>query len=100
MKVESLCIDSGKLVIHRDVLEVIYTLVDTTSSGGDIPLRILKGKQIFPQALCKWINNSLETGAFPDPLKVAEIAPIHKKKGPFDKDSYRPMVFYRCIKSL
>ena len=63
-------------VTPKDVLDVISTLVDTKSSGRDIPLRILTGNKLFSQVLCKWINNSLKTGAFPDPLKLAEITPI------------------------
>ena len=59
------------------------------SSGGDIPLRILKGNKIFPQVLCKWISNSLKTGDFPDPLKLAEITTIHEEEDQFDKDNYR-----------
>ena len=47
-------------VIPKEVLDVISTLVDTKSSGGDIPLSILKENKIFPQVLCKWINNSLK----------------------------------------
>ena len=40
---------------------------------------ILKGNKIFPQVLCKWINNSLKNGEFPDPIKLAEIGLTHKK---------------------
>ena len=40
---------------------------------------------MFPQVLCKWINDSLKTGAYPDSVKLAEIMPIHKKADPFDK---------------
>ena len=47
-------------VIPKEVLDVIFTLVDTKSSGGGIPLSILKENKIFPQVLCKWINNSLK----------------------------------------
>ena len=60
----------------------------TKSSGGDITLGILKGNKIFPQVLCKWINDSLKTGAFQGPLKLAEITPTHKKEDPLDKDNY------------
>ena len=46
---------SGELVTtHNDVLDVISTLVDTKSSGGDNSLRILKGNKTSPQVLCKW----------------------------------------------
>ena len=34
------------------------------------------------------MNDSLKTGAFPDPLKLAEITPIHKKVDPFNKDNW------------
>ena len=84
----------------KDVLNVISTLVDTMSSRGDIPLRILKGNKIFPQVLCKWINNSLKTCAFPDSLKLAEITPVHKTKDPFYKDNYRPSSILSLISSL
>ena len=65
-------------------IDVNSTLVDTKSSGGDIPLTILKGNKMFPQVLCKWMNDSLKTGDFPDPLKMVEITLIHKKEDPFD----------------
>ena len=48
---------------------------------------ILKGNKIFSEILCKWISNSLKTGDFLNPLKLAET-PIHKEKHPFDKDNY------------
>ena len=37
----------------------------------------------------KLLNESLETGTFPDSLKLAEIIPIFK--GPLDKNKYRPV---------
>ena len=70
---------SFRPVTPKVALDLISTLVDTKSSGGDTPLKILKGNKIFPQALRKWINNSLKAGVFPDLLKVAEITPTHKK---------------------
>ena len=82
---------SFRPVIPKDVLDVISTLADTTPSGGDIPLRILRGNKIFSQFLCKWIKNFLKTGGFPDSLKLAEITPIHEKEDPFDKVDYRPI---------
>ena len=44
---------SFRPVTTKDVLDVISTLDDTKSSGGDTPLRILRGNKIFPQVLCK-----------------------------------------------
>ena len=87
-------------VSPKDVLDVISTLDDTKSSSGDIPLRVLKGNKIFPQVLCKWINDSLKTGAFPDPLKLAERTLIHKKEDPFDKGNYRPISILPSISKV
>ena len=39
-------------VTPKDVVDVVSTLVDTKSSCGEISLRILKEKKIFPQVLC------------------------------------------------
>ena len=85
---------SFRPVTPKDVLDVISTLVDTKSSGGDIPLRNLKGNKIFPQVLCKLINNSLKTGAFPDPLKLEEITSIHNRKIHLKKIIIGQLVFY------
>ena len=43
---------SIRLVTPKDVVDVVSTLVDTKSSCGEISLRILKEKKIFPQVLC------------------------------------------------
>ena len=69
-------------------------LVDTKSSGGDIPLRNLKGNKMFPHVL--WIKNS----DFPNPLKLAEIIPIHKKEDPVYKDNYRSISILPLISKV
>ena len=46
------------------------------------------------------INYSLKTGAFPYPLKWAEITPIHKKEDPFDKNNYRPISVLSLISKV
>ena len=94
-KIKSKCITlnifSFRPVTAKDVLDVISTLDDTKSSGGDIPLRILKGNNTFIQVLCKWIKDSLKSGAFSNPLKLAEITPIHKSE---DQIIIDQLVFY------
>ena len=39
--------------------------------------------------LCRWVNEGLHEGKFPDSLKLAVVNPIHKKEDPFTKDNYR-----------
>jgi hypothetical protein len=33
----------------------------------------------------------MNTGVFPDSLKVAQVTPIHKKNDPQNKSNYRPV---------
>ena len=37
------------------------------------------------------VNKSLSTSVFPDELKVAQIAPLHKKNSTLEKGNYRPV---------
>jgi hypothetical protein len=37
------------------------------------------------------INLSINTGVFPDSLKVAQVTPIHTKNDPLNKSNYRPV---------
>ena len=59
--------------------------------GGDIPLKLLKKCGFTYEKLANCINNSLSEGLFPDSLNRANIAPIHKKNNPLDKENYRPV---------
>ena len=43
------------------------------------------------KGLTKCINKSIETGYFPDSLKLANVAPVFKKEDPLDKSNYRPL---------
>ena len=84
----------------KDVLDVITTLDGTKSSCGDVTLRTLNGNKIFPQVLCRWINDSLKTGAFLDLLEFAEITSIHKKEEPLNKDNYQPISILLLISKV
>ena len=37
------------------------------------------------------INKVIETGNFPDSLKMVNVTPVFKKKDPLDKSNYRPV---------
>ena len=41
--------------------------------------------------LTKCVNKSVETGYFPDSLKLANVAPVFKKEDRLDKSIYRPV---------
>ena len=40
--------------------------------------------------LTNCINNSKSEGVFPDSVKRANVAPVHKNISPLDKENYRP----------
>ena len=46
------------------------------------------------------LNGSLETGTFPDSLKLADVTSIFKKKDPLDKTNYRPVSVLPIVSKL
>ena len=59
--------------------------------GGEIPTKILKECEFTFDVLTKCVNKFIETGYFPDSLKLANAAPIFKKEDPLDKSNYKPV---------
>ena len=45
----------------------------------------------FSELFSKLINECLESGIYPDCIKVASIKPLHKKNSKFDPGNYRPI---------
>ena len=50
--------------------------------------------------LQKLLNESIETGTFPDCLKLADITPVFKKKDPLNKTNYRPVSVLPTVSKL
>ena len=46
---------------------------------------------IIAEPLSKIINSCLETGIFPEPLKISKTVPVFKKGDPSDLKNYRPI---------
>ena len=60
--------------------------------NGSIPANVLKDTcDTFIPYLTEIINNSFQTGNFPNELKLAEVTPVYKKKNHFNKENYRPV---------
>ena len=80
-------------VTVQEVEEVIKSLKTNVSAGFDeIPTSILK------RCLCYFIrplvhiyNISLQTGIFPDMMKIAKIRPLFKKGDRQNMQNYRPI---------
>ena len=76
-----------------EVTNVISNLKNKHSFGVDnIPVSILKCSMLsIPEPLAAVINNSLNSGIFPDFLKIAKVTPIFKSGDKSDFQNYRPI---------
>ena len=60
--------------------------------NGSISVNVLKDTcDTFIAYLTEIINDSFQTGNFPNELKIAEVTPVYKKKYPLNKENYRPV---------
>ena len=82
-----------KSVTEKTVKKAMDGMKKKKSSGKDGVSQecLLMGKDVLKIPLTRIINNSIETGRFPDEWKEAIVAPILKKGDPTDKRNYRPI---------
>ena len=82
--------------------KIIDNLPSKNSSGYDMIslklLKILKAPLLSPLTII--INQMLNTGIFPNNLKVAKIIPIYKKDDQFIFDNYRPISLLPVMSKL
>jgi len=76
-----------------EVTNVISDLKNKLSFGVDnIPVSILKCSMFsIAEPLAAVINNSLNSGIFPDSLKIAKVTPIFKSGDKSDFQNYTPI---------
>ena len=106
-KIEPESTFSFTTVQYDDVLRKTKNLnVSKPSKQSDIPTKILiENSEYFSLYFHKNINYCLKQSIFPHDLKLADVAPIYKKKSKASKDNYRPVsilsniskVYERCI---
>ena len=90
----SYIIDPDSINISDPIEKAIskYKFHPNTSTSDSIPPRILKITSVVSaDTLHNLFNDVLKTGNFPDNLKLADIAPVFKKKNPLHKVNYRPV---------
>ena len=78
---------------HTDIEKIINSLPAKTSSGHDeISNKLLKDLNCtisYPLSII--FNQSLETGIFPEKMKIAEIVPLYKSKEEDKVINYHPI---------
>ena len=62
-----------------------------TGNDGISPKLLHLAKPVISKPLTKLVNLSLSSSTFPDRLKEAQVAPIHKKNSVLEKGNYRPV---------
>ena len=80
-------------VKKEDIIKIIENLKPKTSSGIDnISNKLLKliNYEIAEPLTCI-VNQILETGIFPEKLKLAKVIPVYKKDEKFKLNNYRPI---------
>ena len=83
-----------------EVIKVVTNLKDSKAVGGDIPTEILKECEFTLDIITACINKPIETGNFPDSLKMANVTPVFKNEDPLDKTNYRPVSILPLLSSL
>ena len=76
-----------------EIMEII-TGLDINKSPGyiDIPVILIKeSKFLISHYLATSFNECIETGTYPDILKIAKVVPLHKGGYQMDLGNYRPI---------
>ena len=98
--------NSKSLMLHPcteiEIDKLINLLPNKTSCGVDEINNILLkkiGKAILP-ALCSLFNKSMETGVFPESMKLAEVVPLYKGGERSLETNYRPISLLTTLSKI
>ena len=86
----------------HEIMRLVQNLPPKASSGHDSISNILLKEIIVPllPVLCEVFNRSLETGEFPDIMKLAEVIPLYKNKERSCESNYRPISLLSTLSKI
>jgi hypothetical protein len=89
-------------VSHNQVEDTIKSLKNKKCSGWDeIPVFLIKlCREFISRPLARIINQSFQTGRFPDKLKYSVIRPIFKKGERSNLSHYRPIALLSAFSKI
>ena len=92
-------------VDYRDIHSTIMSLKNKSCSIDNLPVTILKQiSYIISPVLEYLVNFSINSGTFPDCLKVSRVVPLHKGGIKLDVSNYRPIsilnVFSKILEKI
>ena len=85
-----------------ETIKIFIDKLNSTSGGFyEIPAHFFKSfSDVLAEPISKSINCCIESGCFPDSLKIAQIVPLHKSKNKFQLSNYRPISLLPIIGKL
>ena len=86
----------------RELQSVVRSMKNVSPGDDEFPVGLIKicNMNLVLPVLCSLFNLSLAKGVFPDILKSAKIATVHKGGSPYNKDNYRPVSVLKCLSSI
>ena len=91
-KCEADSFDFVPVTVNDVVKEIKKINPNKATTFNTIPFKMLiKTSNSSAEFVHKISNESVETGGYPDNLKLADITPVFKKKDPLNKINYRPV---------
>mgnify|MGYP001950330936 CR=1 FL=1 len=79
-------------ILPTEISTIIKSLKNKSNNINKTPMKLFKViSNLISVPLANIINKSLETGNFPDSLKLARVTPIHKEDQKTDINNYRPI---------
>ena len=87
---------------EADILNKINNLnTKKPTTFNNLPAKFpVANSDIISPVITKINNNAKSNSDFPDPLKMADITPIHKKDETTLKDNYRPVSILHSISKI
>ena len=112
-KIKSVPLQIHSNPVHNSIqlfdtdVDEVKKLIKSLSSkkctrSNDVPTKFLKiSLDVISPFLADFFNICMKTGIYPDSLKIAQVIPIYKNKGPKDDcSSYRPISILSQINKI
>ena len=84
------------------IVDIINNSSSNKASGyDDIPTKLIKAAKFSPAPFLNTIFNScLNSGLYPDELKIARVIPLHKGGAKFELKNFRPISILSSINKI